>query len=142
MGINLKQHEIETTNSAHNSRNRSYGWSRTARSDLNSIRNDHKLSRQTSEKGLRLRPETHAEQMASVSAAPESELGTQPEGGTRQGSSGTDEADVQPEHGSTSSLKRNVVYQKREFFMDVEYENGHGNEQRQPSDPITQKNIS
>ena len=136
MGMKFRPHELESTSFAHDSRNKSYGWSKTGKSDLSSARDDQKLSSQPSEKGLKLRPEIRDEQKASVSAATDS-FGT-PAGRTRQASSATDEEELQPEHSSTSSLKRNVVYQKREFFMDVEYENS----QRQPTYSTTPRNVS
>ena len=135
--MKFRPHELESTSFAHDSRNKSYGWSKTGKSDLSSARDDQKLSSQPSEKGLKLRPEIRDEQKASVSAATDS-FGTQPAGRTRQASSATDEEELQPEHSSTSSLKRNVVYQKREFFMDVEYENS----QRQPTYSTTPRNVS
>ena len=84
-----------------------------------------------------------AQQMAYVST--KSGLGgtsSQPENvGTgsavpRRGSGATNEDDVPPEDKSTSSLKKNVVYQKREFFLDVEYKEGQDDDvQKQPTTP-------
>lgn len=83
-----------------------------------------------------------ADQKAYVSAVSDFGPGSQPkDGGVPRRSSGTDEDDVQPEDHSTSSLKKNVVYQKREFLMEVEYENGHDPEQIQSSLPTSRGNI-
>lgn len=142
MGLTFSPHEMELTSSAAASKNRSYGGSKTAKSNkLSFASNDHQLSQQTSEKGLKLRPEMCADQKAYVSAEPAIGPGSQLKGGaTPRRSSGTDE-DIQPEDGSTSSLKKNVVYQKREFVMEVEYENGNDAEEVQSAVPTSRGNI-
>ena len=143
MGLVLRPREIELTTSAGASKDRSYYRSRTAKSNKHThASNNHQLSRQTTEKGLKLRPEMCADQKAYVSAVPDSGPGSQTKGGaTPRRSSGSDEGDMQPEDDSTSSLKKNVVYQKREFHMEVEYENGHDTEQMQSTLPTSRGNI-
>ena len=143
MDLALRPRDIELTSSAKNSKDRSYVNSNTAKSKtLSYAGNDHQLSQPTSEKGLKLRPEMHANQKVYVSAVPDFGPGSQPKGGAApRRSSGTDEGDVQPDYSSTSSLKKNVVYQKQEFLMEVEYEDGHNSEQTLQTHSTGQGNI-